>query len=318
MEKNKKLKTGLIVIGTLLIGGGLLFGPSVLAGAENTADPQTTEKPVYSVKSAEVIKQTLNACLDVNGDIVSAQQVDVFPDVSGKLVSVRVALGSYVRKGELIAEVDPSRPGTTYMNSPVYAPISGIVCKMPLSSGITVSANTSITAISGNENLEIHARIPEREIAGLTNGLKAEVSLQAYPGELFTATVTQVSPILDSVSRTKLVTLKFDLNDSRINAGMFARLKINTRSYQNVITVPAEAVINSHGTDTVYVIQNQAGIPTAIKKEVSRGVTLQGWTEIKSGLNENETVIVQGQQLLNGGESLRIISQLVAVGEKNK
>jgi len=97
---------------------------------------------------------------------------------------------------------------------------------------------------------------------------------------------------------------------------MFARLKINTRSYQNVITVPAEAIINSRGADVVYVIQNQAGIPTAVKREVTRGVTLQGWTEIKSGLNEKETVVVQGQQLLNGGESLRVISQLAAVGGK--
>lgn len=317
MEKNKKLKTGLMIIGTLLIGGGLLFGPSVLAGADNTANPQTTETPVYSVKSADVIKQTLNAGLEVNGDIVSAQQADVFPDVAGKLVYVRAALGSYVRKGEVIAEVDPSRPGATYMNSPVYAPISGIVSKTPLSPGMTVSSITSITAISVSENLEISARIPEREIAGLTNGLKAEVSLQAYPGEIFTATVIHVSPILDSVSRTKLITLKFDRNDSRINAGMFARLKINTRSYQNVITVPAEAVINNRGVDTVYVIQNKAGIPTAVKREVTRGVTLQGWTEIKSGLNEKETVIVQGQQLLSGGESLRIISQLAAVVGKN-
>jgi membrane fusion protein, multidrug efflux system len=309
MEKNKKLKTALLVIGALLIGGSLLFGPTILAGDKNTAKAQTIETPVYSVKSADVLKQTLNAYLEVNGDIVSAQQADVFPDVSGKLISVLVALGSYVRKGELIAEVDPSRPGTTYMNSPVYAPISGIVCKTPLSSGMTVSANSIITAISVNENLEIHTRIPEREIAGLTTGLKAEVLLQAYPGEIFTATVTQVSPILDSVSRTKLITLKFDRNDSRINAGMFARLKINTRSYPNVIAVPAEAITNSHDVDAVYLIQNQAGIPIAVKKEVSRGVTLQGWTEIKSGLNEKETVVVQGQQLLSGGESLRIIGQ---------
>jgi multidrug efflux pump subunit AcrA (membrane-fusion protein) len=319
MEKKKWLKTSLMIIGTLVIGSGLLFGPTILDGDGNTVKAQTIETPVYSVKSVDAVKQTLNAYLDVNGDIVSAQQADVFPDVSGKLISVRAALGAYVRKGEVIAEVDPSRPGATYMNSPVYAPISGIVCKTPLPSGTTVSANTSITAISVNENLEISARIPEREIAGLTTGLKAEVSLQAYPGETFSATVTRVSPILDSVSRTKLITLKFDRDDSRINAGMFARIRINTRSYHNVITVPAEAVTNIRGVDTVYVIQNQTGIPTAVKREVSRGVTLQGWTEIKSGLGEKETVIVQGQQLLSGGESLRIISQLAATVEgKNK
>jgi multidrug efflux pump subunit AcrA (membrane-fusion protein) len=90
--------------------------------------------------------------------------------------------------------------------------------------------NTSLMAISLNENLEINARIPEREIAGLVTGLKAEVSLQAYPGEVFHATVNRVSPVVDSISRTKLINLRFDQEDRRINAGMFARLRLNTRS----------------------------------------------------------------------------------------
>ena len=322
MKKNTEtksfwLKKSVLVAGTVLIAVGLLFGPTILTGADNQAETETQETPVYSVKTADVREQTLYAYLDVNGDIVAAQQADVFPDVAGKLVGVRASLGSYVRKGDLIAEVDPSRPGTDYMKSPVYAPISGIVSKTPLSVGMTVSPNTSITLISGSENLEISARIPEREIAGLTTGLKAKVSLQAYPGETFSATVTRVSPILDSASRTKLINLKFDNNDNRINAGMFARIRINTRSYPDILTVPSEAVTANRGVDTVYVIhQDATGMPVAARREVSCGVTLQGWTEIKAGLGEGERVIVQGQQLLSGGERLRVIGSKIAVGNK--
>jgi RND family efflux transporter MFP subunit len=228
--------------------------------------------------------------------------------VSGKLVSIKVVLGTYVQKGDIIAEVDQSRPGATYMNSSVYAPISGYVSKTPLSVGMTVSQNTSITTISANGTLEITARIPEREIAGLVRGLKAEVSLQAYPGVTFDATVTRISPIIDSASRTKLINLSFDRNDNRINAGMFARLNINTRSYPNILAIPSEAIISSYGVNTVFVLQpDNTGLPVAAKREVICGVTLQGKTEIKSGLAEGETVIIQGQQLLSGGEHLRII-----------
>jgi multidrug efflux pump subunit AcrA (membrane-fusion protein) len=310
--KGSWLKKSVLVAATLLIGGGLLIGPIFLARADDQIEAETNT-PVYSVRIANAQKQTLNAYLDVNGDIVAAQQADVFPDVTGKLVSVRVSLGSYVRKGDLIAEVDPSRPGLAYMNSPVYAPLSGIVSKTPLSVGMTVSPGTSITLISENENFEISARIPEREIAGLRTGLIADVSLQAYPGETISATVSRVSPILDSVSRTKLINLEIDKNDNRINAGMFARIRINTRSYPDVLTVPAEAVINNRGAETVYVmLQDEKGQPVAAKREVSCGVTLQGWTEIKSGLGEGETVIVLGQQLLSGGERLRVIGNQVA------
>jgi RND family efflux transporter MFP subunit len=202
------------------------------------------------------------------------------------------------------------------MDSAVYAPISGIISETPISAGSTVGTNSVITVISVMESLEIIARIPEREIAGLVTGLKAEVSLQAYPGETLPATVKRVSPEIDSHSRTKQINLKLDQNDSRINAGMYTRLRIITNTYPDVLTVPSEAIINNRGVAMVCVIRtDNNGQLVAEKREVSSGVTLQGWTEIRSGLAENEMVIVQGQQLLSGGEAIRIIST-VAEGAK--
>jgi multidrug efflux pump subunit AcrA (membrane-fusion protein) len=93
---------------------------------------------------------------------------------------------------------------------------------------------------------------------------------------------------------------------------MFARLRLNTRTYPNVLSVPAEAVTSIRGIDTVFVITtDEMGLPVAERREVNRGVTLQGWTEIRSGLNEGEAVIIQGQQLLSGGESVRIIGGII-------
>ena len=298
MKKKAMLKKVILAAGTLLAACGLFFGPSLLAGSENAASAEAIEMPTFSVRTQEAVQQTLRAFLDVNGDIVSTQQVEVFPDVAGRLISLQVSLGSYVRAGDIIAEIDASRPGATFMNSPVTAPISGIVSRTPLPVGSTVGPASSITSISANGgNLEISARIPEREIAGLSPGLKAEVSLQAYPGETFTATVSRVSPIVDSSSRTKLINLRFDQVDHRINPGMFARVRINTRSYSNVLTVPTEAIVSYRGVQTVFVVNHNnadlpGSIPTAIRREVSSGVTLQGWTEITSGL-ERQSISLQ-------------------------
>jgi RND family efflux transporter MFP subunit len=195
------------------------------------------------------------------------------------------------------------------MNSPVYAPISGIVSKTPISVGMIVSPNTPITTVSAIDNLEISVRIPEREVACLINGLKADVTLQAYPGEIFSATISRISPILDSTTRTKSIILTFDHYDSRINAGMFARIRLNTKTYQSVLAVPAEAIINKQGESIVFILQDGiSGMLFAEQREVKSGVSLNGWTEIKSGLSEGETVVVQGQQLLRGGEMVRVIA----------
>jgi multidrug efflux pump subunit AcrA (membrane-fusion protein) len=118
MKKNKGIKTFGMVLGTMIITGALIFGPSLLAsGDESKAGIENSEAPLLSVKTENAEKRTLRALLEVNGDIVSGQETDVFPDISGKLIRVYVTLGSQVHKGEIIAEVDPSKPGTSYMNS---------------------------------------------------------------------------------------------------------------------------------------------------------------------------------------------------------
>jgi multidrug efflux pump subunit AcrA (membrane-fusion protein) len=311
MGKKKAIKTVGMVLGTMIIAGALVFGPEMLAaGGENKGEIKSSETPLFSVRTESAETRTLRAFLEVNGDIVSRQEADVFPDVSGKLIWVNAALGSQVRKGDVIAEVDPSKPGTNYMNSPVHAPISGAISKIPLSVGSTVDTGTSIATLSVTDNLEITARISEREIAGLRTGLKAEVTVQAYPGEIFSATVSHVSPVLDAPSRTKLITLNFDRNDSRINAGMFAHVRINTRTYRDILAIPVEALVNKRGEIIVYVLQEDtAGQPYVEQRGVETGASLDGWTEIKSGLYEGETVVVQGQQFLSSGEAVRVITE---------
>jgi multidrug efflux pump subunit AcrA (membrane-fusion protein) len=300
--KSKTAKGIGVFIGTALAAGALFFLPSLLAGDDKPQAAVEPEVSAVSVKTAEAEIRGLRRRLEVNGDVRSVQQVEVFPEASGKLASVRVVLGASVRQGEIVAEVDPSRPGVQFMRSPVRAPISGVVSGTPLSVGTTVSAGDSIMTISLAENLEVTALIPEGDIGGLAPGLKAEVSLRAFPGESFPATVTRIAPVLDPVSRTKMITLAFDRPDSRINAGMFARLALTTGTYDNIIVVPVEAVIDHFGVTAAYVLN---GILAELR-EVSTGVTIDRLTEIRSGIASGEKVIVQGQQFISDGSVVRV------------
>jgi biotin carboxyl carrier protein len=136
MEKNKTAKKIVIALETIIVVGAFVFGPSLLAsGDESKGMIENNETPIFSVRTENAEKRTLRAFLEVNGDIVSGQEADVFPDASGKLIRLYVALGSRVRKGDVIAEVDPSRPGTSYMSSPIHTPITGIISRTPLSVG---------------------------------------------------------------------------------------------------------------------------------------------------------------------------------------
>ena len=295
----------------LLVLTGFVFAAcakSENAGGAPGAVPQRggpAPATVFSVRTEESLLRTLQAYIEVNADIVSSNQVAVIPDAAGRLVSMQVQLGSQVRQGQLIAQVDPSRPGSLYSLSPVPSPVSGMVVSNPVSVGSTVTTGTVLMTIAVGGSIEIKALIPEREVGQLDTGLSAEIRLEAFPGEVFAATVTQVSPVLDPVSRTKQITMQFGQRDPRISSGMFARVKLNTRTYENVISIPEEALAENRGTTVVYVLPQ--GTQNVEMREVSPGVNVDGEVEIKSGLEPGEAVVVQGQQFLTDKAAVRVV-----------
>jgi multidrug efflux pump subunit AcrA (membrane-fusion protein) len=313
------LKKLVILIIVAALGAGFIFIPQRLAGS-NAAIPGMGPGPgmgrpggpggrgqntVFAVRTASAERRTLQAYIEVNGNIVSERQVAVVPDAAGKLVSMKLSLGSLVQKGALVAEVDPSRPGTAYSLSPVYAPISGTVVSNPLTVGSTVSTGTTLLTLAAAGSVEIEAAIPEREVGQLRTGLRADVFLEAFPGEVFTAEVIRLSPVLDPVSRTKQIVLRFIREDPRINPGMFARIKLNTRTYQKVVSIPEEAIVENRGMTVVYVLSDDGA--QVSMREIEAGVSVDGETEIKSGLASGEEVVIQGQQFLTDGARVRVI-----------
>ncbi|MDR0706371.1 MAG: efflux RND transporter periplasmic adaptor subunit [Treponema sp.] len=314
----KKLVT-LIIVAAL--GAGFIFIPQKLAsGSASVPGPEWPgsgggpggrqtqyRNTVFAVRTATAERRTLQAYIEVNGNIVSEKQVAVVPDAAGKLVSMKVRLGSLVRKGALVAEVDPSRPGIDYSLSPVYAPISGTVVSNPLAIGSTVSTATTLLTLAAAGSTEIEAAIPEREVGQLRAGLRAEVFLEAFPGEVFAAEVIRLSPVLDPVSRTKRIVMRFIREDPRINPGMFARIKLNTRAYPQVVSVPEDAIVENRGTTAVYVVSAGAAETTVSMREIEAGVSVDGEVEIKSGLDSGEAVVIQGQQFLTDGAAVRVI-----------
>lgn len=174
----------------------------------------------------EIPKEEKMAYIKINGSVIAENSVSVFPEVGGKLVNTFVRLGSSVRKGDAIAEINPSDAGSRYNNYIARSTISGVVTSIPLKEGSTVSTETVVAIVSDTSHLQILCDVPERHAAFLKKGLRAQVSLVAYPDETFAARVETFSPVIDEIKRTKQVFLEFNEVDARIEAGMFAKLKL--------------------------------------------------------------------------------------------
>lgn len=285
--------------------------PGATAGtAKSTAGTRparTGGSSTFSVRTAPITRSTIQDYIETNGDIVVDSTVDVIPYVSGKLVSIRVPLGARVEAGQMLAEIDPSTPGSSYSLNPVNAPISGTITSLPASVGAKVSTTSVIAKIGVLDaaGLQVSARIPERYVGVLKTGLKAAISLEAYPGVSFVATVTRVSPVVDSTSRTKEIRLSFDRADPRINAGMYARVRLNTTSYPDRLTVSENAIQSDSTGDYAFVVGADNAV---LRRKVDTGVTVDGVVEVKSGLEEGDMVVVEGASVLTDGARVKIVA----------
>jgi len=285
--------------------GGMPGGPGgngVQGGMPGVLSQQN--ETVYSVKSKVLKPEDHVEYLTMNGSIQANNTISVYPMMSGKITKVFVTLGSNVKKGDKLAEIDPSTPGSFYEASPVYAPISGTITALPLTVGTSVNSTTAVAQIGNINELQIKAKVPERDIAVLENDQKADVSLVAYKNETFTARVIRVSPIVDEVSRTKEIYLSFDKADERINAGMYAKIKLYTISHPNALVIPYDAVQTIDGKTYVYAINSDS---TVTETEVELGVNVDGQVQILSGVSEGQKVVISGSQSLTDGAKVREI-----------
>jgi len=300
-------KTISIIIALVLVIVMIIVAMNIRKKAqeEEVTGPRSRRVTTFAVRTDVAEIKTLQAYIEINADVVSEEQVVVTPDAGGRLVSMLVAHGGSVQKGQLIAEVDPSRPGTVFENSPVYAPVSGNVVTTPLAVGSVVSTNTPLLTIAVNSSVLIVAKVPEREIGQLRTGLSAQVRLEAFPGETFTASLSHISPVIDPVSRTKEIKLRLVRYDSRVTPGGFARVKLNTRNYPNVVSIPFQAIVEQRGKQIVYVLNPDDD--TVNTREVEVGISVDGESEVRSGIKEGEIVVVQGQQFLSDSVQVRVI-----------
>jgi membrane fusion protein, multidrug efflux system len=267
-----------------------------------------------SVKTEIASVKTLHDYVRTNGDVEAVSSIQVFPDIGGKVVDVHVSLGSSVTKGEVIAKIDPSVPGAKYALSPVYAPISGSILSTPLKNGTTVSTSSAITTIGDVSDLQVTANIPERFVALLKIGLHADVTLEAYQDVVFPATVIRISPVVDSTSRTKEIILAFDREDSRIDAGMFAKITLYTIDYKDSVTISGDAIVTKDEKQYAYVVTADN---KAEQREVKPGKSVDGVYQILSGIKAGEKVIIEGTSTLSDGSSIKDITNATAAASSD-
>jgi len=278
-----------------------------------TESETTVEVPVFAVNTIQAVRGQIQDYIVLSGDIVAGATVDAYSDAAGRVTQIFVSVGTRVARGDRIAAVDPSRPGMSFRESIVTAPISGTIAALPAQVGMTINQAVPLARITGGNALEIKLNIAERFISKMALNLPCEIIVDAWPGNFFQGSIREISPTVDPVSRTMEVRVNVSDPGSRLKPGMFARVRVITERKDNIVKIPATAVINRFGETYVYVVDKDPENPeiNIVKKRIIvQGIHIDGVVEIQNGLTPDEEVVVRGQTLLDDGSRVNVIERV--------
>jgi membrane fusion protein (multidrug efflux system) len=183
----------------------------------------------------------------------------------------------------------------------ITAPWSGVVSRVAVKEGEFVAPRTVLLEMYDPASLVILAAIPEKHAAEITPGMRVDVRLDAYPGDIIQGRIERVYPYLDPRLRTR--TMEITLDPSiHLLPGMFARLKVVLKNIDDAVSVPVEALVTKPKGRMVFVVEDGK----AIARPVETGIEADNRIQILSGVRPGDKVIVAGNGKLMDGVAVSL------------
>lgn len=176
----------------------------------------------------------------------------------------------------------------------IVSPLSGIVQQKRTSVGEYLAAGTPVVDIVQMDPLRLQAEVPERDAANVRSGQNVRVTVEG-DANVYLGQIKRLSPTIKEQNRMLMVEADVR-NDGRLRPGSFAHAEIVTNDNSMAVTVPTKAVIVFAGIEKVIIVQNGK----ALEKPITTGRRINEWTEVLSGVNVGESVIVDPGNLQSG------------------
>ena len=192
----------------------------------------------------------------------------------------------------------------------LYAPISGYVTGRTAFHGMKVMPADTLFDIVDVSSVWVVADVYEYELPRLKVGERATMTLSYWPGKEWSGAVTYVYPAVDEKSRT--VKVRIDVANPReeLKPEMFADVVIQGGS-RDVLAVPDDAVLDSGTRKVVFLTPGEGKL---VPREVAVGDHAGGWTEIRSGLVEGDTVAMGASFLVDSESRLKAALAAMTAG----
>lgn len=177
----------------------------------------------------------------------------------------------------------------------ISAENSGVVTEVYVSKGDYLTQNMDLLSLNNYDEVTITVSVEEDDLEKVALGNTANVTLAAFEDEVFTGTVTEIGDAeIDSNTNKTMysVTVTVENTGNVLYQDMTAEVTFVTGEASEVLYVPVRAVTEEDGAAYVKVREDGGAI---VRKKVTAGFTDGINIEIKEGLSEGETVLIESK-----------------------
>lgn len=181
----------------------------------------------------------------------------------------------------------------------IKAPMTGYIVDKKASSGSPVSADGEpLFVVADLSNVWIIANVYAGNLLFVKEGMEVDITTLSYPGEVFTGKINTLSQVFDSDEKVLKARIVMPNKDLKFKPEMPVVIRLKNETHRKLVAIPTDALI--FDDDRYFVVVEESTGHFKIKE-----VTLQGHhhqtTYLRSGLNENEQVVIKDQLLIYSG-----------------
>ena len=191
-------------------------------------------------------------------------------------------------------------------HSSIYAPDDGVILRRLVESHEVIAPGYPVF-LFGTTGMcwKIRAGLADRNYVRITHGDSAIVTFDAYPGEKFSAIVSQIGEAANPLTGTFEVELDILPLKKRLASGFVANLEIIPSHAEPYYRIPVASIVEADGlTGYVFAITDSA---TAKKIKVNVAGIYENWAAVAGGLEGVEKVVTEGVAYLSDGDRVEVV-----------
>ncbi|MCX7636962.1 MAG: efflux RND transporter periplasmic adaptor subunit [Cyclobacteriaceae bacterium] len=187
----------------------------------------------------------------------------------------------------------------------LFADVSGVLTRRPVNAGDYVTTGSTLIEVTSLNTLWVVLDAYETDLPLLQRGTTLSFTTPALPDRKFTASVTQISPVINEQTRTAQVRAEVNNDGMLLKPEMLvnATVRINLSGRTNALVIPASSVLWTGKRSVVYV-KHDVSKPTFEMREVTLGNKVNNLYIVENGLEEGEEVVQDGAFAIDASAQL--------------